>query len=207
MSKKSKITSIILVIIFIIAIVLTGIRGLNVDLNYAEGVSILFDLDQQFNTSDIETIANEIWPDGKILVQKVEVYDETALIKVYGVNDEQLQTLADKVNEKYGLELTKEDLTLQHNSNVQIRDIVRPYLIPVLVSVALIVVYYSIRFKGVKEILNLLVKLLFAGGILFSIYAITELPINVITMPIGMLVFAGVTMYVTIKYENGKFAK
>ena len=53
MSKKSKIMSIILVIIFIIAIVLTGIRGLNVDLNYAEGVSILFDLDQQFNTSDI----------------------------------------------------------------------------------------------------------------------------------------------------------
>ena len=182
MSKKNKIISIILVIIFIIAIILTGIRGLNVDLNYAEGVSILFDLDQQFNTSDIETIANEIWPEGNILVQKVEVYDETALIKVYGVNDEQLQTLADKVNEKYGLELTKEDLTLQHNSNVQIRDIVRPYLIPVLVSVALIVVYYSIRFKGVKEILNLLVKLLFAGGILFSIYAITELPINVITL-------------------------
>ena len=44
MSKKSKIISIILIIIFIIAIVLTGIRGLNVDLNYSEGVSILFNL-------------------------------------------------------------------------------------------------------------------------------------------------------------------
>lgn len=207
MSKKSKIISIILIIIFIIAIVLTGIRGLNVDLNYAEGVSILFDLDQQFNTEDIKAIAREIWPDGQIVVQKVEVYDETALIKVSSVNDEQLQSLANKVNEKYGLELEMSDLAVQYNSNVQIRDIVGPYIVPMLIATALIVLYYSIRFRGVKEILDLLIKLIFAEGILFSIYAITRLPIDVLTMPIGMLVFAGVTIYVTLKHENGKLAK
>ena len=207
MSKKSKIMSIILVVIFIIAIVLTGIRGLNVDLNYAEGVSILFNIDQQFNTTDVENIAREIWPEGQIIVQKVEVYDETALIKVSGVNEEQLTNLANKINEKYGLELTSEDLTVQYNSNVQIRDIVSPYIVPMLISTALIIVYYSIRFRGVKEILDLLIKLIFAEGILFSIYAITRLPIDVLTMPIGMLVFAGVTIYVTLKHENGKLTK
>lgn len=204
MSKKSKIISIILIIIFIIAIVLTGIRGLNVDLNYSEGVSILFNLNQQFNTKDIESIAREVWPDGQIIVQKVEVYDETALIKVSSVNDENLQSLVDKVNEKYGLELQLSDVSVQYNSNVQIRDIVSPYIVPMLITTALIVVYYSIRFRGVKEILDLLIKLIFAEGILYSIYAITRLPINVLTMPIGMLVFAGVTIYVTIKHEKGK---
>ena len=204
MSKKSKIISIILIIIFIIAIVLTGIRGLNVDLNYSEGVSILFNLNQQFNTKDIERLAREIWPDGQIIVQKVEVYDETALIKVSSVNDENLQSLVDKVNEKYGLELQLSDISVQYNSNVQIRDIVSPYIVPMLITTALIVVYYSIRFRGVKEILDLLIKLIFAEGILYSIYAITRLPIDVLTMPIGMLVFAGVTIYVTIKHEKGK---
>ena len=204
MSKKSKIISIILIIIFIIAIVLTGIRGLNVDLNYSEGVSILFNLNQQFNTKDIEGLAREIWPDGQIIVQKVEVYDETALIKVSSVNDENLQSLIDKVNEKYGLELQLSDITVQYNSNVQIRDIVSPYIVPMLITTALIVLYYSIRFRGVKEILDLLIKLIFAEGILYSIYAITRLPIDVLTMPIGMLVFAGVTIYVTIKHEKGK---
>ena len=204
MSKKSKIISIILIIIFIIAIVLTGIRGLNVDLNYSEGVSILFNLNQQFNTKDVESIAKEIWPDGQIIVQKVEVYDETALIKVSSVNDEQLTNLVNKINEKYGLELSQSDISVQYNSNVQIRDIVRPYIVPMLITTALIVLYYSIRFRGVKEILDLLIKLIFAEGILFSIYAITRLPIDVLTMPIGMLVFAGVTIYVTIKHENGK---
>ena len=204
MSKKSKIISIILVIIFIIAIVLTGIRGLNVDLNYSEGVSILFNLDQQFNTKDIEKLAREIWPDGQIIVQKVEVYDETALIKVSSINDEQLTNLVSKINEKYGLELEQSDFTVQYNSNVQIRDIVKPYIVPMLITTALIVLYYSIRFRGVKEILDLLIKLIFAEGILYSIYAIARLPIDVLTMPIGMLVFAGVTIYVTIKHEKGK---
>ena len=204
MSKKSKIISIILVIIFIIAIVLTGIRGLNVDLNYSEGISILFNLDQQFNTKDIEKLAREIWPDGQIIVQKVEVYDETALIKVSSINDEQLTNLVSKINEKYGLELEQSDFTVQYNSNVQIRDIVKPYIVPMLITTALIVLYYSIRFRGVKEILDLLIKLIFAEGILYSIYAIARLPIDVLTMPIGMLVFAGVTIYVTIKHEKGK---
>ena len=204
MSKKSKIISIILIIIFIIAIVLTGIRGLNVDLNYSEGVSILFNLNQQFNTKDVESIAREVWPDGQIIVQKVEVYDETALIKVSSVNDEQITNLANKINEKYGLELGQSDFTVQYNSNVQIRDIVKPYIVPMLITTALIVLYYSIRFRGVKEILDLLIKLIFAEGILYSIYAITRLPIDVLTMPIGMLVFAGVTIYVTIKHEKGK---
>ena len=75
---------------------------------------------------------------------------------------------------------------------------------PILITTALIVVYYSIRFRGVKEILDLLIKLIFAEGILYSIYAIARLPIDVLTMPIGMLVFAGVTIYVTIKHEKGK---
>ena len=207
MSKKGKIISIILIIIFIIAIVLTGIRGLNVDLNYAEGVSVLFDINDQFNTKDIENIAREVWPDGQIIVQKVEVYDETALIKVSSVNDEQLQSLADKINEKYGLELQISDLTLHYNSNVQIRDIVAPYVVPMLIATALIVVYYSIRFRGVREILDLLIKLIFAEGILYSIYAITRLPIDVLTMPIGMIIFAGVTIYITLKHESGKLAK
>lgn len=98
MSKKSKILIIVLIIIFIIAIVLTGIRGLNVDLNYAEGVSIIFDLDQQFNTDDVKSIAREVWQDGQIIVQKVEVYNESVLIKVSSVNEEQIESLVTKIN-------------------------------------------------------------------------------------------------------------
>lgn len=126
------------------------------------------------------------------------------LIKVSSVNEEQIESLVTKINEKYSLELTSADIAVQYNSNVQIRDIISPYVVPLIIATALIVVYYSIRFRGVKEIVELLVKLIFAEGIVYSIYAITRLPIDVLTMPIVMIVYAGVTIYVTVKNEKGK---
>ena len=201
MSKKSKILCVILVIIFIVAIISTAIRGLNVSIEYAEGTSIVFDLGKQYDKKDIKQIAKEIWPNESIFVQKVEVYDESVLIKVSQVNDEQLDNLATKINEKYGLELKKEDFTILYNSNNKIRDIVKPYIIPLIIATALIVVYYSIRFKGVKEILEFLLSLVAVEGIIYSIYALAMLPINIITMPIVMIAYGLVTIFVTLKNE------
>ena len=201
MSKKSKILCVILVIIFIVAIISTAIRGLNVSMEYAEGTSIVFDLGKQYDKKDIKQIAKEIWPNESIFVQKVEVYDESVLIKVSQVNDEQLDNLATKINEKYGLELKKEDFTILYNSNNKIRDIVKPYIIPLIIATALIVVYYSIRFKGVKEILEFLLSLVAVEGIIYSIYALAMLPINIITMPIVMIAYGLVTIFVTLKNE------
>ena len=201
MSKKSKILCVILVIIFIAAIISTAIRGLNVSMEYAEGTSIVFDLGKQYDKKDIKQIAKEIWPKESIFVQKVEVYDESVLIKVSQVNDEQLDNLATKINEKYGLELKKENFTILYNSNNKIRDIVKPYIIPLIIATALIVVYYSIRFKGVKEILEFLLSLVAVEGIIYSIYALAMLPINIITMPIVMIAYGLVTIFVTLKNE------
>lgn len=201
MSKKSKILCVILVIIFIAAIISTAIRGLNVSMEYAEGTSIVFDLGKQYDKKDIKQIAKEIWTNQSIFVQKVEVYDESVLIKVSQVNDEQLDNLATKINEKYGLELKKEDFTILYNSNNKIRDIVKPYIIPLIIATALIVVYYSIRFKGVKEILEFLLSLVAVEGIIYSIYALAMLPINIMTMPIVMIAYGLVTIFVTLKNE------
>lgn len=201
MSKKSKILCVILVIIFIAAIISTAIRGLNVSMEYAEGTSIVFDLGKQYDKKDIKQIAKEIWPNESIFVQKVEVYDESVLIKVSQVNDEQLDNLVTKINEKYELELKKENFTILYNSNNKIRDIVKPYIIPLIIATALIVVYYSIRFKGVKEILEFLLSLVAVEGIIYSIYALAMLPINFMTMPIVMIAYGLVTIFVTLKNE------
>ena len=201
MSKKNKILSIILVIIFISAIISTAIRGFKVDMNYAEGTTIVFDLKKQFNVEDVKNIAKEIWNNERVLVQKVEVYDESVLIKVKNISDEQINNLAKKINEKYELELTNNDFTILYNSNEKLRNIVKPYIIPLIITTALIVVYYSIRFKGVQEILEFLVSLIVVEGIIYSIYALFMIPVNYFTMPIVMLVYSGVVIYITVKNE------
>ena len=207
MSKKRKILCVILAVIFIAAIVSTAIRGLKVNISYAEGTTIVFDIGKQFENEDVKKIAKEIWSDSAILVQKVEVYDESVAVKVPGFTEEQLTNFINKINEKYELELTNTDLTILYNSNEKLRDIVRPYIIPLIIATGLIVVYYSMRFKGVKEILQLLLTLIGVEGIIYSIYALFMLPIDIITMPIVMMSYAGVVIYVTIKSETKKKRK
>lgn len=204
MSKKSKILCVILVIIFIISIIVTGLVGLNVSLEYAGGTTITFEIGKQFDSQEIKDIAKEIWGKEQIIVEKVEVYNESALIKVQNASDEQLENLVSKIDEKYELELTKEDLVLLYNSNRKLRDIINPYIIPLLITTGLIVVYYSIRFKGIREILELLLKLVAAEGIIYSIYALTRLPINFLTVPVGIIVYVAIIIWVTIKNEKSK---
>lgn len=201
MSKKSKILCVILVLVFIMAIISTGIRGLNVDLNYGNGVSLVFDIGKEFKNSDIKNIAQEIWNDGKTVVQKVEIYDETALIKVKEASNEQIEKLANKLNEKYELDLKGADITVLYNSNYRLRDLITPYIVPALIGIVLIVAYYSVRYKGIKEILQLLLTLIAVEGIIYSIYALMQIPINFLTMPIAMIAYVSVVTGVTIKNE------
>ena len=204
MSKKSKILCVILAVIFIAAIISTAIRGLRVDINYSEGVTMVLDIGKEFETKDVRDIAKEIWSGKDVLVQKVEVYDESVSVKVPELNEEQINNFVTKINEKYQLELTSADVSVLYNSNERLRNIVRPYIIPLIIATALIVVYYSIRFKGVKEILNLLLTLIAVEGIIYSIHALLLLPINVFTMPVVMIAYAGVVIGVTIKSETKK---
>lgn len=204
MSKKSKILCVILAVIFIAAIISTAIRGLKVDINYSEGVTMVLDIGKEFETKDVRDIAKEIWSGKDVLVQKVEVYDESVSVKVPELNEEQINNFVTKINEKYQLELTSADVSVLYNSNERLRNIVRPYIIPLIIATALIVVYYSIRFKGVKEILNLLLILIAVEGIIYSIHALLLLPINVFTMPVVMIAYAGVVIGITIKSETKK---
>ena len=204
MSKKSKILCVILAVIFIAAIISTAIRGLKVDINYSEGVTMVLDIGKEFETKDIRDIAKEIWSGKDVLVQKVEVYDESVSVKVPELNEEQINNFVTKINEKYQLELTSADVSVLYNSNERLRNIVRPYIIPLIIATALIVVYYSIRFKGVKEILNLLLILIAVEGIIYSIHALLLLPINIFTMPVVMIAYAGVVIGITIKSETKK---
>lgn len=204
MSKKSKILCVILAVIFIAAIISTAIRGLKVDINYSEGVTMVLDIGKEFETKDVRDIAKEIWSGKDVLVQKVEVYDESVSVKVPELNEEQINNFVTKINEKYQLELTSADVSVLYNSNERLRNIVRPYIIPLIIATALIVVYYSIRFKGVKEILNLLLILIAVEGIIYSIHALLLLPINVFTMPVVMIAYAGVIIGITIKSETKK---
>ncbi len=204
---NKKIIYIALAVVFVISIIITATIGLRVDLNYAQGHTVTFTVGKEIKIEEIEKIANEVFGDSKFIVQKVELFNDSALIKCEEeITAEQLEALCNKLNEKYEVELTTDTFEVNYVTNVRLRNIVEPYFIPIGISTLLIVTYYAVRYKGAKKMLELLKYLVIAEGLLYSLYAIGRVQVNKLTMPIALVVYAlvvtGYTYYCELHKES-----
>ena len=199
---KKKILYIIFIIICIIDIVITVSKGLNVGLYYGEGYNITF-TESNINLKDIRSIAKDVF--GKeFVVQKVEFFNDSCMIKVKNVNDDQINNLCTKLNEKYSSELKSSDIKIEHISNVRIRNIVEPYIIPSILSLLIILGYYAMRFRGASEMFGLVKTMIICDVLLYSVYAIGRLPVNVLTMPMSIVIYVLVVLGYILYSEKQK---
>ena len=123
------------------------------------------------------------------------------LIKVKSASDEQLNNLCTKLNEKYSSNLTTDDLEVNYEANVKIRNIVEPYVIPVGISIIFVLVYFAIRFRGSKEMTEYLKSLIVVEVLFYSLYAIGRVKVSQLTMPIALSLYVLTTLIYTTKTE------
>ena len=209
MSKKSKIIIAIIAVIIIAGIAITATIGLNFDLRYQESKSIQLYLEKDFNISDIKQITDEVMPGEKVIIQKVEVFEDTVNIIAKDITDEQKQSLIDKVNEKYGTELSADTIEVESIPNTRGRDIIKPYIVPFLIATLIILVYVAFRYSKIgviKTVVKTVIISILAQAILLSIMAITRIPIGIITIPLVITVYlltlVGLTTYFEKQLEN-----
>ena len=154
MKINKKIGLLALILLVIAGMVVVVLRGFNVSLMSRQHESLDIVLGKTFDVKDVRDICDKVFPDKKYIV------------RVESATDEEKQNLINELNTKYGLELKVEDITVRVSSNVRIRDMIIPYIVPVMVSMVLITVYFIIRFRKMNAL-----KLLgnFYGLILISI--------------------------------------
>lgn len=199
---KKKLCYIILIIICIVDIIITMAKGLNVGLYYGEGYTLTFS-EKNVNVDDIKSIAKDVF--GKeYIVQQVEFFDDSCMIKVKNVNDDQISNLITKLNEKYSSSLTTDDIKVSHVSNVRIRSLIEPYIIPIILSTLIVLAYYAVRFRGAKQMLELIKALVIVGVIIYSVFAIGRVKVNVLTTPIMMTSYILTILFYTIYAEKQK---
>ena len=99
-TKKQKMIIAIIILIIIAGIIITATMGLNFDLRFQESKKVELYLGKDFEIKDIKQITNEVMPNQYVIVQKVEVYEDSVSIIAKDINDEQKQNLVNKVNEK-----------------------------------------------------------------------------------------------------------
>lgn len=204
--EKKKIAYIVLACIIIIGIIVIAFAGFNVSLKYSPNKQVSVYIGKEFESSDIKNIVKGVIGNNKVIVQKVELYEEIVAITVKDITDEQIEQLNVKINEKYGLENTvKEDIKVTQNSNLRIRDIAKPFIIPVAISLAIILIYAGIRFRKINilEVLGKIIGMNILGVALFvSIIAIVRIPVNALTIPMCLAIYVVVSLAVFNELEE-----
>ena len=203
--KKTKIIITIIAIIILIGIAITCTIGLNFDLRYRDSKRMELYLEQDFNISDIKQMTDEVMPGKKVIIQKVEVYEDTVSITAEDITDEEKQSLIDKVNEKYGTTLAAESTEIETIPNTRGRDIVKPYVVPFGIATLIILVYMAIRYRklGVmRTLVKTVVVSVVAQATLLSVMAITRIPIGIVTIPLVITVYLLTLIGLTTYFEQ-----
>lgn len=185
-NKKTLPIVVILLIVIISGIIVTCIKGMNYGLTYGNNVTLKINLEEQV---EIEKIAKEVFGK-KCNIKFVNNNKENVLITAKSVSDEQRDMFISKINEKYTLSMTTENFEITNNSKISGKDLIKPYIVPTVITFAIIVIYFIVRYKkiGILEIATTALTVILGIQLLYlSVYAIVRIPVNEFTMPISML--------------------
>lgn len=204
-----KIIYAVLACIIIAGVIVTMTVGLKADIIYSKNTEIDIYVGKIINEDEIKEIAKQVFPNERIIVQKIEAFDDMVSITIPEKSDEeleeQIEQLNTKINEKYGTTNEVEDITIIHNPKTKLSSIIKPYIAPLAVSAVIILIYVAIRYKKLGILKTILNYVLYTGAveaIFFSILAITRFSINRLVIPIGLLL--GVTVITALGFINEK---
>ena len=210
-SKKTKIIALLIAIVIIAGMIVTFTIGFNFELRYQDAKKIQIYLEKEFDIADIKEITDELLPSQKVMIQKVEVFEDTVSILAKDITEEQKTQIINKINEKYGKELTTENVEITSIPHTNKKDMVKPYIIPFAIVTILIVGYMAIRYHKLG-ILQTIGKTILTLGIaqivLLSVLAITRIAMGRFTVPLILVVYVlsllGLTAHAEKKLADKK---
>lgn len=205
-----KVVYAILICIIIAGIVIISTIGLKADIIYSKNVEIDVYLGKVFEENDINGIVNEVFPNERTIIQKIELFEDMFCITLADTRtdeelDSKVEELVSKLNEKYGTELNAEDIEIRHNPKVNLSSIVIPYAWTLGISIVVILVFVGIRYKKlgvIRTILTYILSIAAVEMVYLSILAIVRFPINRAVIPVGLLLL--IVVLAVLGFTNEK---
>ena len=205
--KKAKILCIIIAIIIIAGAIVTGVKGFNIELIYSNRQEIIITNNTGLNIDEIKEIAESVLENKKVKVQKNQKFENSVVIVSKEISEEEKENIVNKVNEKYSADISNDDVNIINVANTRIRDILKPYILPGIVTFVIIILYFLIVYNkiGIKKLLltgiftPIIVELLY-----YSIIAITRIPFGRITNSIAIGLYIASIGAITVLFQNEK---
>ena len=205
--NKIKILCIVSIIVIVVGLLIVLLKGFNFDLTSEKSKSIELYITKEFDISDIRSITDEVMKNEQVIIQKVEVYGDSANIIARDITEEQKNEIINKVNEKYGVEIDANNVQIQSIPHLKGKDIVKPYIIPSIIATGIILIYMCIRYRELGEFKVIFMTLgitIVSQILLFSIIAITRIPVGRLTISMVITVYILSLIAITTKFENKK---
>lgn len=212
MKVMKRVVSILLICLLIAGIIVIAVKGFNVGLKYSENTQIAINIGKTFEINDIKQITSEVFKGQRVIIQKVELYEDMVQITVKEASEGQINELNTKINEKYELENSIDDVEVVQNANIRLRTLIKPYILPISILSIVTILYAVIvyRKQGILYVLYTTAMAIVAPqAILSSLYAVTRIPINRLTSIIAVVVYIAsitITMIYFGKKKNSKEA-
>lgn len=151
MNKKIIYTILVLVIAVVAVLIPTISTKFNIA--YNENTKIYIYIGKKFENNDLKEIIKEVFETGKVEIQKVEVYEDMACVTILKQENasEQKETLKNKINEKFEIEITNEDIEFINQPKTDMYSMLKPYIWPVIISTVIILIYAIIMCKHTNK--------------------------------------------------------
>ncbi len=204
---KNKLLYIILIIVIIVGAIVYKVKGVNKELNYSNRQEFEISAASTFDVSKVEEIAKSVITNRQIKVQKVERFENALEIISAEISEEEKENIINKINEEYNENISNEDVKITSVTATRIIDILRPYILPIIIAMVIVLLYFVILYNkiGITEVLTkgiilpILVELSY-----YAIIAITRIPFGRITNSIALGIFIVTIGMLAICFQNKK---
>lgn len=203
---NKKIVLLGLILLIIAGIIVVALKGFNVSLMLEQHESLNIMVGKEIDINEIKNMCNEVFKDKKVVVRSIDLFNDSVNISVQAITDEEKSELINKINEKYGTELVADNLNVNTIANVRIRDLVRPYVKPIVISVVVIIAYLIILFRKMsafKLLGKIALIILLTEATLASIIAIVRIPMS----PVIVNLMTVVAVFELLVYINRTLKK
>lgn len=205
MKNKNLIIYIILCLIIIAGIAVWEAKGFRTEIQYTPRKQIQLTNYTGIEISDVEEIAREVLGNTVYIIQPVETFGNAVSIVSKNMTEEQRNQIVEKFNEKYNTKLEKEKVEIVSIPHTRVKDILKKYIVPGLITLCILIVYFAIRFSKIgykKVIIKTILIPIVSELVVFSIMSIARIPFSRLAVATGLSVYLISLIALTVMFEN-----
>ena len=123
------------------------------------------------------------------------------------ISEEEKKNVINKINEECGTDISNDDTTIVTVPNTKIRDILKPYILPAVITFAGVLLYFLIMYHKIgirKVLLKGILTPIIAELLYYSIIAITRVEFGRIVNSIAIGLYIVMMGILTIKFQKEK---